>query len=201
MATTPANGAANVPTYAKVRYESVYPGVDLVYYGTQGGELEYDFVVAPGADPKAIALGIDDAGTCPAPDQLGGRPCRPRFRAAMCNCTNRLFTKLTPAERPPTASSSPRRPITHRRWRVITPWTRKTTFASSLAPMTTTGRWSLTRFSFTPPTWAAVEATSVTPSRLTPISTLTSRASRTLPTSPPPGHRISPPTKEMATAS
>ena len=34
--------------------------------------------------------------------------------------------------------------------------------------MTTTGRWSLTPFSFTPPTWAAVEATSVTPSRLTP---------------------------------
>ena len=56
LATTPANGD-NVPTYAKVRYESVYPGVDLVYYGTQGGELEYDFVVAPGADPNAIALG------------------------------------------------------------------------------------------------------------------------------------------------
>jgi hypothetical protein len=49
----------NVPTYAKVRYASVYPGVDLVYYGTQGGELEYDFVVAPGADPQAIALGIE----------------------------------------------------------------------------------------------------------------------------------------------
>ena len=49
----------NVPTYAKVRYQGVYPGVDLVYYGTQGGELEYDFVVAPGANPKAIALGIE----------------------------------------------------------------------------------------------------------------------------------------------
>ena len=49
----------NVPTYAKVRYESVYPGVNLVYYGTRGGELEYDFVVAPGANPKAIALGIE----------------------------------------------------------------------------------------------------------------------------------------------
>ncbi len=48
----------NVPTYAKVRYEGVYPGVDLVYYGNQGGELEYDFVVAPGANPKSIALAI-----------------------------------------------------------------------------------------------------------------------------------------------
>jgi hypothetical protein len=48
-----------------VSYESVYPGVDLVYYGAQGGELEYDFVVAPGADPKAIALGIETRGQAP----------------------------------------------------------------------------------------------------------------------------------------
>jgi hypothetical protein len=48
----------NVPTYAKVRYESVYPGVDLIYYGNQGGQLEYDFVVAPGADPSVIALDV-----------------------------------------------------------------------------------------------------------------------------------------------
>jgi uncharacterized protein (TIGR03437 family) len=44
-----------VPTYAKVRYHGVYPGVDLVYYGNQR-QLEYDFVVAPGADPKPIRL-------------------------------------------------------------------------------------------------------------------------------------------------
>ena len=45
----------NVPLYAKVRYENVYPGIDLVYYGNQH-QLEYDFVVAPGADPKRIML-------------------------------------------------------------------------------------------------------------------------------------------------
>ena len=45
----------DIPTYARVRYEQVYPGIDLVYYGNQRG-LEYDFVVRPGADPKAIAL-------------------------------------------------------------------------------------------------------------------------------------------------
>ncbi len=44
-----------VPTYAKVRYECVYPGIDLVYYGNQG-LLEYDFVVAPGRDPSQIRL-------------------------------------------------------------------------------------------------------------------------------------------------
>ncbi len=50
----------NVPTYAKVRYENVYPGIDLVYYGNQR-QLEYDFVVAPGADPKKIVLGFKGA--------------------------------------------------------------------------------------------------------------------------------------------
>ena len=45
----------NIPNYAKVRYYSVYPGIDLVYYGNQG-QLEHDFVVAPGADPRAIRL-------------------------------------------------------------------------------------------------------------------------------------------------
>jgi hypothetical protein len=48
----------DVPNYAEVRYQDVYPGVDLVYYGNQGGQLEYDFVVAPGADPNSIKLDI-----------------------------------------------------------------------------------------------------------------------------------------------
>jgi hypothetical protein len=52
----------DVPTYGKVRYQAVYPGVDLVYYGTLGRQLEYDFIVAAGADPRQIKLsfaGID----------------------------------------------------------------------------------------------------------------------------------------------
>ena len=52
----PKKWQANVPMYQRVRYSSVYPGVDLVYYGTGQHQLEYDFVVAPGADPKSIAL-------------------------------------------------------------------------------------------------------------------------------------------------
>jgi hypothetical protein len=58
----PKQWRTNVPTYGRVRYENIYPGVDLVYYGKQGGQLEYDFVVAPGADPSAIALAIDAGG-------------------------------------------------------------------------------------------------------------------------------------------
>ncbi len=51
----PAKWLSGVPTYAKVEYSSVYPGIDLVYYGSQR-QLEYDFVVAPGADPGPIRL-------------------------------------------------------------------------------------------------------------------------------------------------
>jgi hypothetical protein len=46
---------SNVPHYAKVEYEAVYPGIDLIYYG-RDERLEYDFVIAPGADPRAIRL-------------------------------------------------------------------------------------------------------------------------------------------------
>ncbi len=46
-----------ISTFAKVKYKDVYPGIDLVYYGN-AGHLEYDFIVAPGADPKAIAFAI-----------------------------------------------------------------------------------------------------------------------------------------------
>ena len=62
----PKKWRTNVPNYAKVRYQNVYPGVDLVYYGTQGGQLEYDFVVAPGADPSAIKLDVAAENVRPA---------------------------------------------------------------------------------------------------------------------------------------
>jgi Beta-propeller repeat/Abnormal spindle-like microcephaly-assoc'd, ASPM-SPD-2-Hydin len=53
----PKKWRTNVPNYAKVKYANVYPGVDLVYYGNQG-QLEYDFVVQPGADPRSIQLAL-----------------------------------------------------------------------------------------------------------------------------------------------
>jgi len=48
----------NVPTFARIRYDAVYPGIDLVYYGNQR-QLEYDFVVASGGDPRQINLAIE----------------------------------------------------------------------------------------------------------------------------------------------
>ena len=52
----------NVPTYAKVQYQDLYPGIDLVYYGNHG-QLEYDFVVRPGANPHTIRLDVQGADT------------------------------------------------------------------------------------------------------------------------------------------
>lgn len=50
-----ANWITNIPTYARVEYKDVYTGIDLVYYGNEG-ELEYDFIVAPGGNPQDILL-------------------------------------------------------------------------------------------------------------------------------------------------
>ena len=49
---------SNIPQFARVSYEEVYPGINLVFYGKQG-QLEYDFQVAPGADPSQAQLEFD----------------------------------------------------------------------------------------------------------------------------------------------
>lgn len=46
---------SNAPTYERIRYRGVWPGIDVVFY-ERAGELEYDFVVAPGTEPAAIRL-------------------------------------------------------------------------------------------------------------------------------------------------
>ena len=56
----PTKWHAAVPTFGRVRYSEIYPGIDLVYYGNQR-QLEYDFVVSPGADCNRISLGFEGA--------------------------------------------------------------------------------------------------------------------------------------------
>ncbi len=56
----PSKWNTNVPTYGRIRYKDVYPGIDLVYYGNHQ-QLEYDFAVAPGADPRKIQFQINGA--------------------------------------------------------------------------------------------------------------------------------------------
>jgi hypothetical protein len=56
----PKRWRTDVPQFARVEYQDVYPHVNLMYYGNQN-QLEYDFVVSPGGDPRRIRLGIEGA--------------------------------------------------------------------------------------------------------------------------------------------
>jgi hypothetical protein len=56
----PKNWHTGVKQYSSVSYRDVYPGVNMVFHGAQR-QLEFDFVVSPGADPKTIALGFKGA--------------------------------------------------------------------------------------------------------------------------------------------
>jgi hypothetical protein len=57
---TPASWHTDIPQYAQVEVTGVYKGVDLVFHGDESA-LEYDFVVAPGGDPKQIQLQFEGA--------------------------------------------------------------------------------------------------------------------------------------------
>ncbi|MBK5228795.1 MAG: SBBP repeat-containing protein [Actinobacteria bacterium] len=57
----PAKWRSDVSTFGRVSYREILPGIDVTYYGTNAGTLEYDFVVAPNADPKDIRVGFSGA--------------------------------------------------------------------------------------------------------------------------------------------
>lgn len=56
----PKKWITGIPTYSRVKATAVYPGIDLVYYGNQS-RLEYDFVVAPHANPSTIRIAFTGA--------------------------------------------------------------------------------------------------------------------------------------------
>jgi hypothetical protein len=60
MGNRPSRWHLGIPNFANVRYREIYPGVDWVLYGHQD-ELEYDLVIAPGADPRRIRIRFDGA--------------------------------------------------------------------------------------------------------------------------------------------
>lgn len=57
----PKQWITSVPRFSEVKYSEVYPGVDVVYYANQKGELEYDFILTPGTEPEAIVMAFDGA--------------------------------------------------------------------------------------------------------------------------------------------
>jgi hypothetical protein len=56
----PTKWHTGIPNYGKVIYRNAYPGIDLAYYGNPG-QLESDFILAPGADPSQIRMRVDGA--------------------------------------------------------------------------------------------------------------------------------------------
>ncbi len=58
---TPSKWLTGISTYARVTYNNLYNGINLVYYGNSQDQLEYDYEVAPGANPAAIAFNIEGA--------------------------------------------------------------------------------------------------------------------------------------------
>ncbi len=56
----PAKWHTDITSFAKVRYSVIYPGIDLIYY-SRNRNVEYDFVLSPGADPSLIRLKLDGA--------------------------------------------------------------------------------------------------------------------------------------------
>lgn len=56
----PKQWRTNVPNYAAVEYSEIYPGVNAVFHGDRQ-RVEFDFEVAPGADPRRIALDVEGA--------------------------------------------------------------------------------------------------------------------------------------------
>ena len=75
----PEDWRTGIPTYSRLIYPDLWPGIDLVYYGTVD-RLKYEFIVHPGADPSDVRLAyrgaesviIDEAGRLRAVDS-GGR--------------------------------------------------------------------------------------------------------------------------------
>ncbi|MBV8841573.1 MAG: SBBP repeat-containing protein [Bryobacterales bacterium] len=88
----PKKWRSGITTYSKVRYQGIYPGIDAVFYGNPG-QLEYDFVVAPGADPKQISLGLTGA--------------RPRLDAGYTIAGNKVGFRLGKYDRSQTLTIDP----------------------------------------------------------------------------------------------
>ena len=57
----PSAWVADVPRYARAVTRNIYTGIDLAWHGNEAGEMEYDMIAAPGADPSAIRLEFDGA--------------------------------------------------------------------------------------------------------------------------------------------
>ena len=124
----PSQWHTDIPNYAQVEEQSVYPGVDLVYYGNQQ-QLEYDFTVAPGADPGVIRMAFTGAESATLDDQ--GNLVLQTAGGAVVEQAPVLYQEI--GRRPPG------------RLGPVTCWRGTARSASPWAAMTRASRWSSTR--------------------------------------------------------
>ncbi len=88
----PSKWLTGLRTFGEVRYQNLYPGIDARFYGDQG-RLEYDLIVAPGADPARIGLALRGAERL----RLDGRGrLRVRLPAGRCSSSRRASTRRSP---------------------------------------------------------------------------------------------------------
>jgi len=97
----PEKWRTDVPRYARVKYEEVYPGIDVVYYGNQQ-QLEYDFVVGPGADPNIIRIGFKGADSLSL-DEKGNLVLQTKGGEVLQH-TPRIYQEVSGAMKPVTGS-------------------------------------------------------------------------------------------------
>ena len=156
IGSNPSQWHTNVASYAQVEYQNLYPGVDLVFFGNQQ-QLEYNYVVAPGADPSVIKLAIDGAGSMTI-DGQGNL----QLNTPAGDVTEDAAGRLPGDRRRPAARLGPIR-------------ARERTARSALpsVPTTTANRWSLILSLATPHILEAREKTRATASPWTPPVTPT----------------------------
>ena len=92
LGSDPRQWQTNIPHYSKLSASQVYDGIDLVFY-SHGDDLEYDFVVAPGADPKQIQLAFDGVEEMRVDRKSGDLLLRPQVGSKSGTCALRCTSR------------------------------------------------------------------------------------------------------------
>lgn len=87
------NWRTNIATFARVKYRDMYPGVDVIYYGKEG-RLEYDLVVAAGADPRPIRLSFAGVANLCVDEKTGDLIITAANGVEMRNVRPRIYQQL-----------------------------------------------------------------------------------------------------------
>jgi hypothetical protein len=164
LGSDPQQWVTNVPTFAQVEVQNVYPGINLDFHAAAANaqQMEYDFTVQPGADPSQIQLNFDGAQGLTSDGQGG----------LLLQTSGGTIDEQAPVlyQLDSSATSSPSA--------AASPCKRTGRSVSSSAPTIARGPWSSTRSRTTRRSWAVVRWTRRPRMPWTARTTCTSRATR-----------------------